>query len=326
MGVNFSSPASGAASQRKNGHVYTSVVTRDNARAHYGDNITTVRNYHTSVSLWPPSPSARDAELPCCEQRITKRKRTSDTDVESSLRKGQDPVNMAIDHLGELYLSMRHLEKDRDAQKLVQWIRVLLDTFTKETDGSRLGHTYEELESLQNGLLQVNRVSVNSVSNSRRTMPAHLIGFKRQRSVIDLGTWKIQLDTVSRESIDTTGSDVSESFSSLRLKSTRSPGLSQSSISAFFGERTDYSQRSFLSPTIIVYRTVESSSEVFKLVRDDDVDGLMRLFALQKASARDCDPYGRSLFFVSILVLTNKYFWEVLTCIAGMLSLQSTVL
>jgi hypothetical protein len=233
---------------------------------------------------------------------------------------------MAIDHLGELYLSMRHLEKDRDAQKLVQWIRVLLDTFTKETDGSRLGHTYEELEGLQNGLLQVNRVSVNSVSNSRRTMPAHLIGFKRQRSVIDLGTWKIQLDTVSRESIDTTGRDVSESFSSLRLKSTRSPGLSQSSISAFFGERTDYSQRSFLSPTIIVYRTVESSSEVFKLVRDDDVDGLMRLFALQKASARDCDPYGRSLFFVSILVLTNKYFWEVLTCIAGMLSLQSTVL
>jgi hypothetical protein len=190
-------------------------------------NITTIRKYHTSFSLWPPLLSTRDAELLSCEQRNSKRERISNTDVELSLRKGQDPVNMAIDHLGELYLSMRHLEKDRGAQRLVRWIRVLLSAFTNEIDKSRLGRIYEELESLQDGLQLVNRVSVNSVSNSRRTMLAHLLGIKRQRSVINLGTWKIELDTVCRDSIDTIGRDVNKSLSSLRLKSTKSPGLGQ---------------------------------------------------------------------------------------------------
>lgn len=308
MGQNFSSPSTHAASPHRSGHVYTSVVTRDNAQANYGDRIT-VQNHHTNFSLWPKPPSDRAGELPSAERRVLKRKLIEDAGAEGPLREGQDPINMAIEHLGELYMNMRHLEKDRDAQRLVKWIRVLIGAFANGHAESRLEHTLDGLESLQHGLMSVKRVSINSMSTSRRTTPTRIIEVNRKSSVVTVGTWEIQLDTMSCDSVDCTGRDVNECFSSLRLRPTGVPGSGRASVSAFFGERTDYLQRSFLSPIIIAYRTVDSSSEVFDLVRRDDVDGLIRHIALQKGSPRDCDAHGRSLIFVSTLALMN---WDVL--------------
>jgi hypothetical protein len=300
MGLSFSSPSSGGVISHRKGHVYTSIVTQDNARAHYGDNIA-VKNYNTNYSLWPLPSSARDAELQHPTQSGPKRKRIHDVDAdaEGDSRQGQDPVDMAIDYLGQLCLSIQHFKKDRDAQRLAKCIRVLVGTFTDECAESRLEHTLDGLESLQNGLVSVNRVSINSAPSSRRTLPTHVFEVNRKSSVIIAGKWEIRLDTMNRDSIDTKGREVNESLSSLRLKPSGGPIVGGTSVSAFFGERTDYLQRSFFSPTIITYRTVDSSSEVFDLVRRDDVDGLVRLIALQKASARDCDGDGRSLLSVS---------------------------
>ena len=317
MGLSFSSPSSGAIRSHKNGHVYTSIVTRDNAQAHYGDRIA-VQNYNTNYSIWPPSSSARDAEPPRLEQGGPKRKRIQDVDVEGPSRQGQDPVDMAIDHLGQLYLSIQHLQKDRDAQKLAKWIRLLVGAFTDEHAESQLEHTLDGLESLQNGLVSVNRVSINSAPSSRRSLLTHVYEVKRKSSVIVVGSWEIRLDTVIRDSIDTKGREVSESFSSLRLKPAGGAVVGGTSLSAFFGERTDHLQRSFFSPTIITYRTRDNSSEVFDLVYDDDVDGLIRLIALQKASARDCDADGRSLLFVSTLTLIYEFVRDTLTGVACM--------
>jgi len=299
MGLTFSSPSSDAVISRRNGHVYTSIVTQDNARAHYGDNIA-VENYNTNFSLWSSLSSARDVDP---EQRGPKRKRIQDADAEEDSRQGQDPLDMAVDHLGQLCLSIQHFQKDGDAQRLAKWLRVLVGTFANEHAESRLEHTLDALESLQNGLVSVNRVSINSAPNSRRTLPTHMYEVRRKSSVIAVGKWEIRLDTMFRDSIDTAGHDVNESFSSLRLNLAGAPLVGGTSVSAFFGERTDYLQRSFLSPTIITYRTVDGSSEVFKLVKRDDVDGLVKLIALQRASARDCDEDGRSLLFVSTLLL-----------------------
>ena len=303
MGLSFSSPSSGAVISHRNGHVYTSIVTQDNARAHYGDNIA-VKNYNNNFSLWPLPSSARDVELSCLEQRGPKRKRIEDADAEEDSRQGQDPVDMAIDHLGQLCLSIQHFQKDGDAQRLAKWLRVLVGTFTDEHAESQLEHTLDALESLQNGLVSVNRVSINSTPTSRRTFPTHIYEVKRKSSVVVAGRWEVRLDTMFRDSIDTKGQEVNESFSTLRLKLAGATVAGGTSVSAFFGERTELLQRSFLSPTIITYRTVTDSSEVFELVRRDDVDGLVRLVALQKPSARDCDEDGRSLLFLSALTST----------------------
>jgi hypothetical protein len=110
MGVYLSSLGSSAVDLPRNGHTYTSVVTRDNARAHYGDSIN-VQNYHTSISLWPTSPPASTARSPSPEPRISKRKRIRDADdTEGPHREGQNPVEMAINHLSELYQNARYLE------------------------------------------------------------------------------------------------------------------------------------------------------------------------------------------------------------------------
>jgi hypothetical protein len=261
--------------------------------------------------------SARDKELTRPEQSGPKRKRIHDVDAdaEGNSRQGQDPIDMVIDHLSQLYLSIRHLQKDRDAQRLAKWIRVLVGTFTDEHAESQLEHTLEGLESLQNGLVSVNRVSVNSAPTSRRKLPMHVFEVKRKSSVVIVGRWEIRLDTMTRDSIDTKGQEVIESFSSLHLKPAGVPIVGDTSVSAFFGERTDHLQRSFFSPTIITYRIVDSSSEVFDLVRRDDMNGLVRLIALQKASVRDCDEDGRSLLFVSITQLICVLLRTRLSCI-----------
>jgi hypothetical protein len=180
------------------------------------------------------------------------------------------------------------------------WIRVLIDIFADEQAGSQLEHTLDGLHDLQDGLLMANCVKVNSASVSRRTLPTHVLEVKRSSSVITVGKWKLRLHTTVCESVDTAGRDVTESFSSLRLSPCGRSSVGGSSVAAFFGERADYLQRSVIHPTIMAYRNVDSSSKVFELIRDDDVNGLTRLIAIQEASTRDCDAEGRSLLYVSI--------------------------
>jgi hypothetical protein len=308
MGVYLSSLGSSAVDLPRNGHTYTSIVTRDNARAHYGDSIN-VQNYHTSISLWPPkSPPVSTAIPPSPELRIPKRKRIKDTeDIEGPHREGQNPVEMAINHLSELYQNARYLEKDEDARRLLVWIRVLIDVFAEENADSQLEHTLDGLHSLKDGLLMSNCVKVNSVSASRRTLPTHILEVKRRSSVITVGKWKLQLHTTVCGSVDTVGRDVTETFSSLRLSPCGRSSVGGSSVAAFFGEREDYLQRSILHPTIVAYRNVDRSSKVFELIRRDDVNGLTRLIALQEASSRDCDAEGRSLLYVSVHRIILNY-------------------
>jgi hypothetical protein len=105
MGVYLSSLCGSAVDLHRNGHTYTSIVTRDNARAHYGDSIN-VQNYHNIISLWPIStPASASNALPLSPgSRASKRKRIKDTDdTEGPHREGQNPVEMAISHLSELY-------------------------------------------------------------------------------------------------------------------------------------------------------------------------------------------------------------------------------
>lgn len=107
------------------------------------------------------------------------------------LAAGSRPCQHGIDHLGQLHLSIQHFQKGRDAQHLARWIRVLVGTFTDEHAESRLEHTLDGLESLQNGLVSVNCVSINSAPSSRCTLPTHVFEVNRKSSVIIAGKWEI---------------------------------------------------------------------------------------------------------------------------------------
>ena len=62
------------------------------------------------------------------------------------------------------------------------------------------------------------------------------------------------------------------------------------------------------------------------MVRRDDLGGLVRLIALQKASARDCDADGGSLLFVSTPAIFYDLRPTVLSRIASMLLSQCEML
>lgn len=132
-------------------------------------------------------------------------------------------------------------------------------------------------------------------------MPEQVIRATRRSSLIIFQKWKIALDTTSWEGLDEHASAVTGSFSALRL--TPLDLASASPIAAFFGERTDYLQSSVIHPTILAYRTVSSQSEIFDLVRKDDITSLMLLLAEQKATIRDVDEKGQSLLHVRIFRL-----------------------
>jgi len=152
-----------------------------------------------------------------------------------------------------------------------------------------------EIAHMQHGLLLTSRVAINSVD--QRRLPEQVVRRKQKSSLITFGIWKIVLDTTSWEALDEHSRVVTGSFSALRLEPL--DVTSWSPIAAFFGERTDHIYTSVLHPSIYAYRRVPNRSEVFNVVVDDDVTGLMRLLAKQEATTRDLDEEGRSLLHVS---------------------------
>ena len=133
---------------------------------------------------------------------------------------------------------------------------------------------------MHDGLLLTDRVGINSVG--QRNLPEQVVRATRRSSLIIFEKWKIALDTTSWEALDEHAREVTGSFSTLRL--TPMDLASASPIAAFFGERTDYLQSSVIHPTILAYRIVSLQSEIFEVVRKDDVKGLVLLLAEQKAT------------------------------------------
>lgn len=281
------------------GHSYTDIVITDNARVHNGD-VYNIRNFY---GAWPDALS-RESQRGATSNSgsgLMKRKRST-CDLGDKSYRGDNPfLALAITQLGEFSTSLQHQKQDEAAQKVVSWIRVIVDAIETNGTASPGGHTKEELAKMHNGLLLTNRVCINSAG--QRNMPEQVIRATRRSSLIIFEKWKIALDTTSWEALDKHAREVSGSFSVLRL--TPLDLASVSPIAAFFGERTDYLQSSVIHPTILAYRTVSSESEIFYTVLDENITGLMLLLAEQKATIRDVDEEGRSLLHVSAALQTE---------------------
>lgn len=110
-------------------------------------------------------------------------------------------------------------------------------------------------------------------------------------------------------------------FSTLRVESQHQS--SQGALAVFFSEHWNGQTISTIPPTVMAYRMVSNDAEVFKLIRDDDLDGLLRRLACGHASIRDCDERSRSLLHVSALAKTDV---NLLTRVVRVLKRQPQVL
>jgi hypothetical protein len=245
---------------------------------------------------------------------LGKSKRNLDVFEDKPCRGGNPFLAMALSQLGEFSTSLQHQKQGEAAQRVLSWIRVIVDAIEASDTASPGAHTQEELVNMQNGLVLTKRIKINSAD--RRKIPEQVIQATRKSSLIVLEQWKIALDTTSWEALDEHGRDVTESFSALRL--TPLDLASASPIAAFFGERTDYLQSSVIHATILAYRCIGECSDAFRCVFSDDVVGLMMLLAEQRATIRDLDEGGRSLLHVSCAPHTEAI-WAWLTTPAYML-------
>jgi hypothetical protein len=77
----------------------------------------------------------------------------------------------------------------------------------------------------------------------------------------------------------------------------------QASLPAKILARFEQSFESFgfnmINPTIMLYTIIPDDSEVFRVIKDGDLRGLVTLLEERKASVRDCNASGRSLLSVS---------------------------
>jgi len=275
------------------GHSYSEIRVTDNARAHNGD-VYNIRNFYGS---WPSALSreSQQGAILNSVRALAKRKRST-SDLEGKLCRGENPfLTMAISQLSEFSTSLRHQKQDEAAQRVGSWIRVIVDAIDASETPAQRSHTKEELARMQHGLLLTNRVGINSVD--RRKVHEQVVRVTRKSSLIIFEKWKISLDTASWKAFDEHAREVTGSFSVLRLEPLSF--ASASPVAAFFGERTDCLYTSVIHPTVFAYRSVNSQSEVFKLVADDDIDGFMKILAEHKATTRDLDGDGRSLLHVS---------------------------
>jgi hypothetical protein len=293
MGSAVSSTTHANADKRSGrGHSYTDIVITDNARAHNGD-VYNIRNFY---GAWPDALSCENQTGAASNSgsALVKRKRPT-CDLGDQPSRGDNPfLTLAINQLGEFSTSLRHQKQDEAAQRVISWIRVIVDAVGASGTASRGSHTTKEVAKMNDGLLLTNRVGINSVG--QRQMPEQVIRATRKSSLIVFEKWKIALDTTSWVALDEHACEVTGSFSALRL--TPLDLASASPIAAFFGERTDYLQSSVIHPTIFAYRTVSSQSEIFDIVLRDDVTRLMLLLTEQEATIRDIDEEGQSLLHV----------------------------
>jgi hypothetical protein len=70
-------------------------------------------------------------------------------------------------------------------------------------------------------------------------------------------------------------------------------------VTVHVGETTTHTAVSFINPVVFAYRVVPTDSEVFKVIENDDVAGMITLLADGTATLRDCTNEGENLLHVS---------------------------
>jgi hypothetical protein len=117
---------------------------------------------------------------------------------------------MAINQLGESSTSLQHQKQDEAAQRVLSWVRVIVDGIEISGTASREVHSREELVNLKNGLLITNCVGINSVD--QRKIPEQVTKVTRRCSLIIFERWKITLNTTTWELLDEHAREMTASF------------------------------------------------------------------------------------------------------------------
>ncbi|KAI7201318.1 hypothetical protein KC324_g2278 [Hortaea werneckii] len=211
-------------------------------------------------------------------------------------RKQIRSTESVVDILGKMQkyaFMIRSQKRDKDAKKALDRIRSILEAVRQPGPAySQATHTEDQWNDLSTHLDSSNIVDVN---RQRLIWSPNCVSkVNRHREVlIYKDQWKITLTTHTHV-IEENGRKATRSLSVLRVDPFTSPD-NCSSFAVFLGREIDSSSTIRMHPAIFAYRHVPSDSVVFKLVEQDDIEGLRQLLAVQEATIRDVDEVGGSL-------------------------------
>lgn len=79
------------------------------------------------------------------------------------------------------------------------------------------------------------------------------------------------------------------------------PELKLKLSAAFYQRMLSEGGYFIIPPMLSVHVMIPDDSEIFRLIKDDNLQGVMKLLDQGRASLRDCDTKGRSLLSVSAI-------------------------
>lgn len=279
---------------------YSHINAEGNSRVHAGH----VFHFHCTAQHHSDTAAS-------IAQTTLKRKRSlADIGTAPRTREAQEDLDNALKKLGKLSQSIRgHRSMENGAEKIARRVSAVFDAIVTHSHGEGTSdHVMErQLGKLRGTVRWEEQFDINSVPQ-RRAMGTNARA-KGRRILVQIGYWVISLTTTVFNMRHEGGLREEQVVSVLRIE----PLLkaSGSALAVYFSEYTDRHTRSLVPPVVLAYNTVSNSAEVFKLVLEDDLEGLQRVLACGEATIRDCDESGRSLLHVSFCA--RHTFWSLLT-------------
>jgi ribosome-associated translation inhibitor RaiA len=240
-----------------------------------------------------------------------KRRRLHDENEYTHTLNKEESLEHVLSKLNKFSKSIQDQRIGKDAKKIAQRIALALNAVKQQAGLTKFStrwsdmdtnHDEDDFDNIGNCLIVAKRVDINT--GIRRTRHTKLTRVVRKCDKVTFGQWEISLRTSILEFRNEDGTDIVESLSSLYLD----PRSSDASVplTIHFGETTIHSAVSFINPVILAYRVISDDSEVFKMIKKDDFEGLIKLLADGKATLRDCDDAGGTLLHVSEC---SKHHW-----------------
>jgi hypothetical protein len=296
------------------GHVYSGIVSQDNARVHIGDahNYVNASNHsHHNYYFCSSSTQQSIRSLAFGGHRggnnqgelvSLKRQRLPDEDQYRNVFGKDQSLEHVLSKLGKFSKSIQDQRIGKDAKKIAGRIALIIDALKRQAGPSQdfeLGdmeerHEEDDFENIENSLIVARRVDVNT--GFLRTRHTELTQVVRKHDKIACEQWDISLRTSNFEFRNEDGTQTIESLSSLYLEPRSTHGGFP--VTIHFGETRILSSVSFINPVVSAYRMVPYKSEVFEVVEKDDLESLLTLLAGSKATIRDCDEVGGTLLHV----------------------------
>jgi hypothetical protein len=235
---------------------------------------------------------------------LLKRKRSaSDASKTTHDTRERQTLAAALESLGHYSKSMQQQSEGGQSEKIATQVTLILQSFEQAVSAKEKTKDFDrQVQDLKEQLRRAKLIKVNAITRQARA--ATRLKGQSKLTRIAYGHWEISLSTKTLQSRLPDGQMLMETCSALHVQHVL--GSSRPCVAAFFGERVDSYGTGIMHPIIWAYNQVENGAQVFKLVENDDLDGLMTHFADGQASIRDCDEAGRSLLSVSPVAVLHR--------------------